>query len=233
MEIWRDCWKVLVAPVEFAHQQTRSRDQWTLPVAIVVVTSLVQGIFYLTLQSHFTEPISAYLSRLEIDEDLLRSFDNFRVMGYLLNAAGGLVTIPFWLVSAGFMTACAVLFDGRENFRKVLILNGYAHLPLLLYGVIALSGMLFWPPHVEIQNNGSTNVSEAASIIQAYHDDLFNTPFMRINRVLSYAAQLWSLILLAVGASVAQRISYFQGAFAAAAYAFLLVGLSFGIGWFS
>jgi hypothetical protein len=221
--IWQDVRGIIWAPIEFARQQTEGEEHWMRPISIVVLTGSFHVVLFLSMQARLTEPIKHYLLQLQVAEDLARSFDDFSAIVSFLSIAGGISIIPFWVVGAGVMTCWAVLFNGRENFRKVLIISGYAHLPLLVFAAVAIGIISAYPPSAEMPITTSTDIAQIVGDVQNYRDELLRAPPVRLVRILGYGAQLWFLALLAVAASVSQRMSYIKGAFAASFYGAMIL----------
>jgi hypothetical protein len=54
--------------------------------------------------------------------------------------------IVFWFVGTGVLTCLNILLDGDGEYRKILELTGFAHLPLLFFGLsVLLFGSLYQP----------------------------------------------------------------------------------------
>lgn len=200
------------------------------PISIVVLTSSFHIVLFLNMQVRLTKPITHYLLQLQVAEDLTRSFDDFSAIVSFLSIAGGISIIPFWMVGAGVMTYWAVLLNGRENFRKVLIISGYAHLPLLIFAAVAIGIIFAYPPSAEMPITNSTDMAQVVRDVQNYRDEFLRAPSVQLVRILGYGAQLWFLALLAVAASVSQRMSYVKGIFAASFYGAIVLMIRWIVG---
>jgi len=200
------------------------------PISIVVLTSSFHIVLFLNMQVRLTKPITHYLLQLQVAEDLTRSFDDFSAIVSFLSIAGVISIIPFWMVGAGVMTYWAVLLNGRENFRKVLIISGYAHLPLLIFAAVAIGIIFAYPPSAEMPITNSTDMAQVVRDVQNYRDEFLRAPSVQLVRILGYGAQLWFLALLAVAASVSQRMSYVKGIFAASFYGAIVLMIRWIVG---
>lgn len=228
--ILRDIKDILWSPIAMANRHASSTDNWQGAIIIVVLTALMHIAMFLAMQASINGPVSSYLFHLGVADDLLRAFDNFKAINSFLSLAGGASIIPFWVVGTVVMTCWAVLLNGQENFKKVAILYGYAHIPLLLYSIIVITIVFFYPPVAEIQNAASTDIFSIATVLENYRNEILQTPSMKIVVILSYAAQLWSLVLLAVCASVVQKMSYAKSALAVCFYGVLILTIGRFIG---
>ena len=225
-DFWRDIKDILWSPIKMANRHESTSDNWLGPIMIVLLTAALHIVMFLAMQARINDPVSSYLFNLNVPEEILSAFDNFKAINSFLSLTGGVSVIPFWIVGAGVMTCWAILLNGRENFRKVAILYGYAHMPLLIYAFIVIMLMSFWPPTAEINSAASSDLASIASALEAYRDEILQTPTMKLVVVLSYAAQLWSLALLAICASVVQRMTYVKSTLAASFYGAVILMVS-------
>ena len=145
--------------------------------------------------------------------------------------------IVFWFVGTGVLTCLNILLDGDGEYRKILELTGYAHLPLLFFGVAVLAFGTLYHPDIDfsaysdidlvalqetdreqyqqaVRGIGSTLVTEAKS-----------APF-QVFFSLNLVCYLYLVFLIAVANSRAFRLPMGKSALAVLGIVALYIGIS-------
>ncbi len=107
---------------------------------------------------------------------------------------------PFLVVGAAVIPCIGTLLNGRDDFRRLLYLNAFAHLPLICGSLISIFVFLVWSPHVDSSVPGQITVASAVDDIRSCLDEVLRSTPVFLVRVFGYMAQVWAFILFAYNA---------------------------------
>ncbi|MCD4843550.1 MAG: YIP1 family protein [Methanosarcinales archaeon] len=99
------------------------------------------------------------------------------------------VTMIVWLIATGVVHLISVALGGEGNFTQMLVIYGYAYIPILIGGVVSIVLMMF----IEPITISLTDLS------QDFTGGLDSNPYYQGLSIISYLMSLWSIGLLFMG----------------------------------
>lgn len=226
MPVLADVVDSIVNPTEFASRKDSQKLQWGLPLSIVLGACLAQFLLSFVMQRAIRGQTYDFLVNSRAGNDVLNLVSHTNTVATFMMFVGSASLLPFWVVGAAVITCVGILLNGRDDFRRLLYLNAFAHLPLICGSLVSVFVLLVWSPHVDSSIPGQITVASAVDDIRSYLDEILRTTPVFLVRVFGYLAQVWAFILFAYNARAVQRLSLFTSSIGAIGYGVFLFGLS-------
>jgi len=123
-----------------------------------------------------------------------------------------------WVIAAGIVHLISVALGGEGKFIQMLVVYGYAYIPIIISTVVGIILMNFVDPiTINISSTGASNNSMA---------DFMSDPLYQASLVSGTILKLWSIGLVFIGV---KQIHDLSGSRALIAVALPLLSLLFGI----
>ncbi|MBI4615732.1 MAG: YIP1 family protein [Planctomycetes bacterium] len=152
--------------------------------------------------------------------------------------------VVFWYLGTGVLACLDILLDGDGEYRRLLSLTGYAHLPLLLFSLAALGFGLFYRADVAVgpKLDFSSLTTEDLADLQERDREEYKATVEGIGELLGkelgsakflvfasakHCAVLWLVILVTVANARAYRMPVKKSALAVLGVVVLYVVLAY------
>lgn len=167
--------------------------------------------------------ISAYLMQNKIIYDYVdmdaSSLETFRLITTVTPIIMALIGVfVMWVIAAGIVHLISVALGGEGKFIQMLVVYGYANIPIIISTVLGIIFMNFVDPiTITISSTGASNNSMA---------DFMSDPLYQASLVSGTLLKLWSISLVFLGV---KHIHDLNSSRALIAVALPLLYLVFGI----
>ncbi len=167
--------------------------------------------------------ISAYLMQSKIIYDYgdmdVGGMETFKLITTVTPIIFALIGVfVMWVIAAGVVHLISVALGGEGKFIQMLVVYGYAYVPIIISTVVGIILMNFVDPiTITISSTGATNNSMA---------DFMSNPLYQASLVSGTLLKLWSIGLVFIGV---KQIHDLSGNKALIAVALPLLSLIFGI----
>jgi len=167
--------------------------------------------------------ISAYLMQSKIIYDYsgmdVSGMETFKLITTVTPIIMGLIGVfVMWVIAAGIVHFISVALGGEGKFIQMLVVYGYAYIPIMISTVVGIILMNFVDPvTISISSTEASNNSMA---------DFMSNPFYQASLVSGTILKLWSIGLVFMGV---RHIHGLSGNKALIAVALPLLSLLFGI----
>lgn len=167
--------------------------------------------------------ISAYLMQSKIIYDYsdidVSGMETFRLITTVTPIIMALIGVfVMWVIAAGIVHLISVALGGEGKFIQILVVYGYAYIPIIISTVVGIILMNFVDPiTVIISPTGASNNSMG---------DFMSNPFYQASLASGTILKLWSIGLVFMGVRHIHGLSFNR---ALIAVALPLLSLVFGI----
>ena len=167
--------------------------------------------------------ISAYLMQNKIIYDYgdmdVSGMETFKLITTVTPIISALIGVfVMWVIATGIVHLISVALGGEGKFTQMLVVYGYAYIPIIISTVVGIILMNFVDPiTITISSTGASNNSMA---------DFMSNPLYQASLVSGTLLKLWSIGLVFLGV---RHIHGLSGNRALIAVALPLLSLIFGI----
>ncbi len=167
--------------------------------------------------------ISAYLMQSKIIYDYgdmdVGGMETFKLITTVTPIIFALIGVfVMWVIAAGVVHLISVALGGEGKFIQMLVVYGYAYVPIIISTVVGIILMNFVDPiTITISSTGAPN---------NYMAELMSNPFYQASLASGTILKLWSIGLVFIGV---KQIHDLSGNKALIAVALPLLSLIFGI----
>jgi hypothetical protein len=145
-------------------------------------------------------------------------------LGFTLSLVSqGVGGVLFWFVGTGILYCLAILLDGEGEYRKLLEATGYAHVPFLIFCVVALAITFTYEPKMIFPADTALTPELVQEVIRK---EVSQGTFLML-KGLNMAFYLWVSVLCVVGLRYVCKLPYSRGAVCFAALVILVLGIEF------
>ncbi|MFV9629956.1 MAG: YIP1 family protein [Methanosarcinales archaeon] len=128
---------------------------------------------------------------------------------------GPILTIMvMWIIATGVVHLISVALGGEGKFTQMLVIYGYANIPILIGVVIGVILMMFIEPITISISAGSPDVT----------GELISNPYHRSSIIISYLMKLWSIGLVFMGVKCVHSLTGGKALIAVAIPLLFLIG---------
>ncbi|MBI3269363.1 MAG: YIP1 family protein [Planctomycetes bacterium] len=204
-------------PVGFVRAATPAKPRIALAAGIVGACLLIWMIGLALLGHRIVNSIpSAFL----VSEDARKTVLFGNSVTVLIWGVAGLL---LWIIGSGILCCLCILLDGDADFRKVLELGGYAHLPLLLFSVCLFLFAFFYRPSLDLPLRTDISEQEKVQEIGVAMDKEVRSVSFRLIASFLGCCLLWHYVLWTIALKECGKLSFGKSVACTAGLALLLL----------
>jgi hypothetical protein len=163
--------------------------------------------------------ISAYLALNIFSFDFGdMSADEIKLINTIIligGVVGPIITMMvMWIIATGVVHLISVALGGEGKFTQMLVIYGYANIPILIGVVIGMILMMFIEPITISISAGSPDVMGG----------LISNPYYQSSIIISYLMELWSIGLVFMGVKCVHSLTSGKALIAVAIPLLFLIG---------
>ncbi|MDQ7779331.1 MAG: Yip1 family protein [Planctomycetota bacterium] len=126
-------------------------------------------------------------------------------LGFTLSLVSqGVGGVLFWFVGTGILFCLAILMDGEGEYRKLLEATGYAHVPFVIFSVVALALTITYKPALNLHSGANIT----PEMIQVAIRTEVSGGRLLLLKGLNTACYLWISLLCVMGLHHLCRLAY-------------------------
>ncbi len=208
---------LIFSPEKFFSDLTGAPDRsLSLPTFIVSIASLLGLISMLTFSSHIANGISESLdNNTHLSSSDRQDLDNalrlMRPLGIMIFTFSSVFAVVLWPLATAILVCLCVLANGKGDFRQMLRLTGFAHLPLAIGGLSVLIVVLLFPPDIDFYPfSSASNIGMFLEQLPALEAELRSSVPAILSRVLIGYFYVWMYLLWVLAARRVEKFSYLK-----------------------
>lgn len=134
---------------------------------------------------------------------------------FVSSVVGPIITIMvMWIIATGVVHLISVALGGEGKFTQMLVIYGYANIPILIGVIIGVILMMFIEPITISISAGSPDVMGG----------LISNPYHMSSIIISYLMKLWSIGLVFMGVKCVHSLTSGKALIAVAIPLLFLIG---------
>jgi hypothetical protein len=174
---------ILIRPDAFFQNAIQEKENFTLPVLIVLAGSIVAAASGYLIGGLTAKMMSSAMPGIE----------TIIVLSSVIGAIIG--TFLFWVVWTGISYALTHLFKGQGSFRRTLEFFGYGYLPQVLGSIISLIAAIEYIPRISVPQITAAGLQDPVILDQtmkAFMHDPAMMELTQITTLITIVFLLWS-----------------------------------------
>lgn len=220
-------YQIVTSPVRFLGEKAGSALRWRPALAIflafAVLATVGQYIVYDKVMSSIPDSITS--------EKGWSTSRGWALFGFTFTMVASRISeVVLWVVGAGILTCMAILLDGDGEYRKLLELTGYAHMPMLVFAAAFLAASVVYTPKIDYAGLEGVDFAALDKVQKEAKSEQLKKavtrgirPFVKVFSSLAVVAAVWMAALFTVALHFAFRLSYAKSAASVALLALLYV----------
>jgi hypothetical protein len=189
---------ILLNPSAFFLDVTGEKENFTLPIIIVLASGIVAAGYGYLLGGLTARMMSGAVPGIEM-------------IITLSSAIGALIgAFIFWLIWTGVVFLISAAFKGKGSFKRTLQITGYGFLPQVFGSLISLIAAFEYIPRIVVPQMTAATMQDPV-VMQATISALMHDPAMleltQITTVITIVFLLWSANIWIFGIQHARGIS--------------------------
>jgi hypothetical protein len=189
------------------HGEAQNKRLLLSSVCLVAAVCVLQFVYQFLLQHTLLLPFRLYHIALPAGTDAEEFYSMTHRLTLTTSFFASASLAGGWVLASLYLFVWSMVFSSKANFGRLLALNAYALLPMALFSVVGCCVLVFSSGTALSFLWGDVPLSALAMTAEDYKAYIPTVPLILALKTLSYFAEGYSLILLALNTSMSQRLS--------------------------